>query len=498
VTVDLAHESVSLPTARFLVVDDNADLAESLCELLLEVETDAVAEVAANARRAQEAVQEAHYDVAFVDLHLPDAKGLELAERLKLIAPLLQVVIVTGDGTVETAAMAVRTAAFAYVVKPIRSEEFVEMARRALAQARALKEREELRQRIYESERRHREVVEAVPAFIVVLDADGRIRLWNRQLEVVTGFTRVEMLGKDGSHLISFDSADRRLPLKHGGHRLVRWQRMAVTMTDEPGLTYAMGRDVTDEREMLRRTLRAERLAAVGTLAAGLAHEVRNPLNSAQLQLDVLERKVAKGTLTTENLTATAKILRDEIRRLERLVDDFLSFAQPRPLSIEVSEVNRLVQAVVDLVSPEISAAGIDLFVEFDPDAGTVQVEPQRIRQVLLNLFRNAKEAMVDRGTLTVRTQGPDDGGNVTIEVGDTGPGFPEDSPVFDAFYTTKEGGTGLGLAIVHRIVADHGGTIRVQSRPGETRFRITLPQCAATLSVAPGSPRDPSSSRES
>ncbi|MGC4066970.1 MAG: ATP-binding protein [Polyangiaceae bacterium] len=249
---------------------------------------------------------------------------------------------------------------------------------------------------------------------------------------------------------------------------------------------------------MLRRTLRAERLAAVGTLAAGLAHEVRNPLNSAQLQLDVLERKVAKGTLTTENLTATAKILRDEIRRLERLVDDFLSFAQPRPLSIEVSEVNRLVQAVVDSVSPEISDAGIDLFVEFDPNAGTVQVEPQRIRQVLLNLFRNAKEAMVDRGTLTVRTQGPDDGGNVTIEVADTGPGFPEDAPVFDAFYTTKEGGTGLGLAIVHRIVADHGGTIRVQSRAGETRFKIILPQCAATLSIAPGPQRDSTILRES
>jgi signal transduction histidine kinase len=485
-TLVLPSPSDKDPVARFLVVDDNADLAESLCELLLDVEPHCTATVVSSARRALESVEQTHCDVAFVDLHLPDVPGLELAERLKALDPLLQIVIVTGDGTVETAAKAVRTAAFAYVVKPIRSEEFVDMAKRALVQARALKEREELRQRIYDSERRHREVVEAVPAYLVVLDASGHIRLWNRQLEVATGFLREEMFGQEGGHLVGDDSEDRRLPIKLGGHRLVRWQRMTVTSTDEPGLVYAMGTDVTDEREMMRRTLRAERLAAVGTLAAGLAHEVRNPLNSAQLQLDVLERKVAKGTLTTENLMATSRILRDEIRRLERLVDDFLAFAQPRPLSIEVRPINQLVESVVELLSPEVASCGIDLLVEFDPDAGIVQVESQRIRQVLINLIRNAKEAMVDHGRLTVRTQGPDRNGNIAIEVADTGPGFSEDAPVFDAFYTTKEGGTGLGLAIVHRIVTDHGGSIRVQCSPGDTRFRILLPQHAASGSIPP------------
>lgn len=468
--------------ARFLVVDDNAELAESLCELLREVEPLGLAVVASNGQRAFDEVRQRALDVVFVDLHLPDAKGIELAAQLKASAPLLQVVIVTGDGTVETAAMAVRTEVFAYVVKPIRAEEFVDIARRALTQARVLREREELRQRIYDSERRHREVVEAAPAFIVVLDAAGQIRLWNRQLEAVTGFLREEMLGTDGRHLVGCESDDRRLPLKLGGHRLVRWQRMAVTSADEPGLVYAMGTDVTDEREMLRRTLRAERLAAVGTLAAGLAHEVRNPLNSALLQLDVLERKVAKGTLTTENLMGTSKILRDEIRRLEHLVNDFLAFAQPRPLSLEICAINQLVESVVELVSPEISSSGMDLFVEFDPNAGTVQVEPQRLRQVFLNLLRNAEEAMGKRGTLSVRTLGPDPSGNVTVEIADTGPGFSEDAPIFDAFYTTKEGGTGLGLAIVHRIVADHGGSIRVESTPGDTRFRVTLPQCASSV----------------
>ena len=473
------RKSLVPQTARFLVVDDNFDLAESLCELLGEVEAGCVATVASNAKLALELVEGELFDVAFVDLHLPDSKGLDLATCLKTASPLMEVVIITGDVTLETAISAVRTSAFAYVIKPIRSEEFIDVARRALAQSRAFQEREDLRQRIYDSERRHRELVEAIPAFIVVLDRDGKIRLWNRRIEDVTGFSRDEMLGKDGGHLIGFDSTDRRLPLKNGGQRLVRWQRVAVSLTDEPGLIYAMGTDVSDEREMMRRTLRAERLAAVGTMAAGLAHEVRNPLNSAQLQLDVLERKVAKGTLSTDNVVATSRILRDELRRLERLVEDFLSFAQPRPLNLEVCEVNQLVQGVVDLVAPEVHACGIDVHVEFDPVAGVVEVEPQRVRQVLLNLMRNAKEAMGDHGTLTLRTMGPDTGGNVTIEISDTGPGFVEDAPIFDAFYTTKEGGTGLGLAIVHRIVADHGGAIQVQGTPGDTRFRISLPQCS-------------------
>lgn len=472
------RESSSPKAARFLVVDDNADLAESLCELLGEVEIDCAATVASNAKLALELVEATRIDVAFVDLHLPDAKGLDLATCLKAASPLLEVVIITGDVTLETAVSAVRTSAFAYVIKPIRAEEFVDVARRALAQSRAFQEREELRQRIYESERRHRELVEAIPAFIVVLDGDGKICLWNRQLEDATGFQRDEMLGKDGGHLIDFSAVDRRLPLKKGGHRLVRWQRVAVSLTDESGLIYAMGTDVTDEREMMRRTLRAERLAAVGTMAAGLAHEVRNPLNSAQLQLDLLERKVAKGTLATENVVNTSRILRDELRRLERLVEDFLSFAQPRPLNLEACDVNSLAQSVIDLVAPEVHACGIDMHVEFDPVVGIVEVEPQRLRQVLLNLLRNAKEAMIDHGVLGLRTIGPDAGGNVVIEVSDTGPGFREDAPIFDAFYTTKEGGTGLGLAIVHRIVFDHGGTIQVQGARGDTRFRISLPQC--------------------
>jgi len=463
--------------ASFLVVDDHRELAESMCELLTDVEPGAECEVAADGAAAIALMQQHSFDVAFVDLHLPDVRGTDVVSRLRAMSPFVQVVIVTGDGTLESAINAVRTSAFAYVLKPVRPEDLADTARRALVQARGYREHERLRHELESSERRHREVVEAMPIFVLALDRLGNIALWNRRLEEVTGYLRQEMLGQPGSQIVGEGGADRVLPLKSGGHRLVRWQCTGVPEGYLGNMTYATGIDVTEEREMLRRTVRAERLAAVGTLAAGLAHEVRNPLNSAQLQLDLLERRMSKGTATPKGVLDISRIVREEIRRLDQLVSDFLAFAQPRPLELKRVGANEMLKNAVGLISPEAHSLGIELRMALDQDAGYVNVDPQRFRQVFLNLFRNAIEAMNHEGALTLRTRGADTSGNVLIEVEDTGPGFAEDQPIFDAFYTTKEGGTGLGLAIVHRIVADHGGSIQVASQPGKTRFTIVLPQ---------------------
>jgi len=229
------------------------------------------------------------------------------------------------------------------------------------------------------------------------------------------------------------------------------------------------------EQEMLRRTLRAERLAAVGTLATGLAHEVRNPLNSAALQLRVLRRRLEKGERGAAALEPAAQV-EEEIRRLQKLTDDFLAFARPQPIVPQPTELGALVNEVLALVAPEAREAGLVLEGELAPGLDPVEADPERMRQVLLNLIGNAIEAMAPGGTLTVRTRPGKERGTVTVDVVDTGPGFDEDDPVFDAFYTTKPGGTGLGLSIVHRIVGDHGGTVRVTSRAGETCFSVTLP----------------------
>jgi signal transduction histidine kinase len=137
--------------------------------------------------------------------------------------------------------------------------------------------------------------------------------------------------------------------------------------------------------------------------------------------------------------------------------------------------VGALIEAVAQLIRPEAEAAHVAVVTTVAPSLPAAAADPERLRQVLLNLTRNALEAMQETGgRLTLRAKpGPE---TVDLEVEDDGPGFADDLPVFDAFFTTKDQGTGLGLSLVHRIVADHGGTIRVQSRPGRTCFTVTLP----------------------
>lgn len=339
---------------------------------------------------------------------------------------------------------------------------------------------EALRVELQHSEERHRTIIESLPAFVAALDAQGKIVLWNRRLEEITGFTRQEMLGRDGAALLGEIHTDTHLPLKSGGFRLVRWRhaQMSNGTSGDPEL-FAVGVDVTEERQMQRRAAQAERLAAVGTLAAGLAHEVRNPLNSASLQLQVLERRLGRGETGPEALKSAIEVVQNEIRRLDRLVNEFLAFARPAPLDLHAFSLNDLVTSVLHLVKPECDPIGILVRTELDPELGSITADEERIRQVLLNVVRNGMEAMETGGTLTLRTHRADPRGFVRLEVEDTGPGFPEDAPIFDAFYTTKENGTGLGLSIVHSIISDHGGSIHVDSRKGRTCVAISLPQLA-------------------
>jgi signal transduction histidine kinase len=467
---------------RILIVDDDVSLAENVAEILeaLSVET----EVASRAADALARVKQRHFDLVLVDVRLPDGNGTALVGPIREHSPHTEVVLITGDATVDSAVTAVSMGAFAYVLKPFSPPDLIEVARRALAQVRHGLEREQLQRELERSERRHREVIEAIPALVLAIDPEGRIVFWNRQLEEATGVSRSRMLGKPGEALIGSGGV-RPLPTSSGAELLVRWKRSSVAMP-EGGQTwsYAVGTDVTGEQEMLRRTLRAERLAAVGTLAAGLAHEVRNPLNSAALQLQVLRRRLDRGDVSKSSIEPVAALVEEEIRRLERLVNDFLSFARPRPLEQQPTALAQLCQSVIDLMEPEARAAGVDTRLDVAGALPAVQLDPERLRQVLQNLLRNALEAMPQGGRATIRVRraaddqsGPAGGQTgIEIDVEDTGPGFSEETPVFDAFFTTKPKGTGLGLSIVHRIVSDHGGTLRVRSQPGETCFTIFLP----------------------
>jgi signal transduction histidine kinase len=253
----------------------------------------------------------------------------------------------------------------------------------------------------------------------------------------------------------------------------VRWHFTTLPGRAEPALC-AIGIDVTNEHDLSVRTRRAERLAALGTMAAGLAHEIRNPLNAAALQLSVARRKLARGpTNELEPIDAAVGVAEGEMQRLAGLVDDFLQFARPQPLRLTLSDLRGVAQDVVELTAPEAAEKRISLTLAPGP-AVPLELDVERIKQVLLNLIRNALEATGPSGHVVIAVGSSGSSAQLTVQ--DDGPGFATDAPIFEPFFTTKEQGTGLGLAIVHRIVMDHGGAVSAESRPGRTVFRLSLP----------------------
>src|SRR5262249_16688338 len=223
----------------------------------------------------------------------------------------------------------------------------------------------------------------------------------------------------------------------------------------------------------------AEKLAAVGTLAAGLAHEIRNPLNGALLHVTFLERGLIRAGAEPETLEAL-RVVGGEIDRLSQLVSEFLDFARPQPLTRQPVAPQAVGERAAQLVEADGAAAHVVVVRDFPRADLVVDADAAKLEQVLLNLVRNAIEAMAPIGGGQVVIRARRTPLHAILEVEDHGPGLQNaHAPIFDAFYSTKPNGTGLGLAIVHRIISDHGGTISVESEPGRVVFRATLPLAA-------------------
>jgi signal transduction histidine kinase len=230
-------------------------------------------------------------------------------------------------------------------------------------------------------------------------------------------------------------------------------------------------------KEAQDRIIGTERMAVLGTFASGLAHEVRNPLNSIALQLSILDRRIARlEAAPAAQMADVTRVIRDEVRRLDELVGDFLLFSRADRLQHRAAELDALVDEVVRLLRPEARQAGVSLRREqLGEPAGTLLMDAEKIKQVVINLVRNAVEAMEEGGVAVVGTGVVD--GRVWLSVSDTGPGLPEGLDVFQLFVTTKPKGTGLGLSIVQQIVLQHGGEIRAETGPGGgARFVVNLP----------------------
>ncbi|HET7295062.1 MAG TPA: GAF domain-containing protein [Vicinamibacteria bacterium] len=230
-------------------------------------------------------------------------------------------------------------------------------------------------------------------------------------------------------------------------------------------------------KEAQQRLLQNERMALLGTFASGLAHEVRNPLNSIALQLSLLERRIAGvDSKLMDQLEELVGVIREEIRRLDALVGDFLYFSKTSRIQFQDGDLDALMDEVTRLLRPEARGAGVTLRRQRTGGAvPRLRMDAEKIKQVVINLVRNAIEAMPDGGLVALESGARD--GRALVVVRDNGPGLPDGIDVFQLFVTTKPKGTGLGLSIAQQIVLAHGGEIGASSEPGKgTTFTIALP----------------------
>ncbi len=233
-------------------------------------------------------------------------------------------------------------------------------------------------------------------------------------------------------------------------------------------------RTTADLRKTEAQLIRSEKLAALGELAAGIAHEIRNPLTSINILIHSLTENSPTENANREDL----QVIEEEIRRINEIVDQFLRFAKPASPLLEKTNVIPIFEEILQLLRPQIERGKIDVTKEFDP-LPPITVDREQIKQVILNLLLNAVQAMPKGGRLTLRGQATESDHWIRLSVQDSGMGIPEEdlNKLFDPFFSTKEGGVGLGLSIAHRIVDQHHGKIEVESAPGKgTLFTVWLP----------------------
>ena len=271
-----------------------------------------------------------------------------------------------------------------------------------------------------------------------------------------------------------------------GGSRHVLVGASILTDPEGRALEFILNlHDITDLKRLEAQVRQKERLAAVGTLAAGMSHEIRNPLSAIKIFVQLLPRKITQP----EFIKKFNRTVPREINRINQLVENLLDLARDTRYHFDPTDLRHLLNHTLDLLDAELQARKISCDREFKDPLPLVAADADQLIKVFQNLILNAAQAMPSGGRLRIeslyRVNDPGDaipgaGGNeVTLVFADSGPGIPEQNlkNIFNPFFTTKDHGTGLGLAIAHKVITDHGGRIEVDSPPGQgTRFTVTLP----------------------
>ncbi len=355
------------------------------------------------------------------------------------------------------------------------------------------------RKRGEEALKRERDFIAAVlqtaGALVVVLDTEGRIVRFNRACEQASGYRFEEVKGQrvwdfllvpeemEGVKAAFEDLWTKGLPNTHenfwvrkdGERRRIVWSNTVIlNLRGSVEHVIATGLDVTEVKQMQEQLRRTERLAELGTLASGMAHEIGTPMNVIQGRAEYLLQRTTEEPIKKGLATIIA-----QVERITKIMNQLLTFARRRPIERKPMDLKKTIADCLDIVQERLKQHRVEVETSYAEPLPLVHADPDQMSQVLLNLVLNAIQAMPEGGRLSLALE--PEGPRMKLSVADTGSGMPAEilNKIFDPFFTTKDvgAGTGLGLTVVHGIVEDHGGAIHVDSVPGRgTTFTIHLP----------------------
>ncbi len=331
-------------------------------------------------------------------------------------------------------------------------------------------------------------VFNAILEGIIVTDPRGRILYMNRTAGLFFGVEPSSALGRGIGDVIrgldwetlSGEVVRRDLEVFYPENRLLNFYIVPLRDEDQSPVGAVMIlRDTTESRKATEETIESERFSALTLLAAGVAHEIGNPLNSLDIHLQLLQRRIRKlPAKSRAGLEEPIQVTRREVARLDHIITQFLRAIRPQNLTLRPANLNAIVEESLAFLESETRDRDILVETECDPGLPVLNLDEDQIKQAFYNIIRNAFQAMKTGGILRVRTWTEEN--HVCISFVDTGGGIPPENigRIFESYFTTKEAGSGLGLLIVRRIVRSHGGELIIESTPGSgLALTIRLPR---------------------
>ena len=459
-------------------------------------------EKASSGKECLKKLREERFDILVLDHSLADGEGLEWLRQFNELGVGIPTIFVTATGDPKLAIEAMKEGVFDYINRSAEcAKAFPFVVNRAIEGHGLMLEKVRLQKELIETKNFLESIVEKAGDAISVVDLEGKVLYWNEGAEKIYGYKREEVWGKKLFEFL-YPRGER---LKAEEEKLMgQWmarvkkgevipnvevkrqtkdgKEIIISTTISP-LRNAEGRiigasrickDVTDLKKAEERLVLAERLSSLGELTAGVAHELRNPLAGIKINTQILSRKKDLPEMEKKLLNST----QEGIEKIQKIVDDMLHFAKPKPSHFKEEDINEVVRESMAVLQTKLKKGSISPVFEEGQGLTRVRIDIHQIQQVLINLMLNAMQAMERGGILTIRTF-PEDEGGVGVEVRDTGVGIPGPhlKKIFDPFFTTKSEGTGLGLSISLKILENHGATMDVASEEGKgSVFTIHFP----------------------